>query len=521
MTEAVRVGTGSSQGAASPGGSVQPNAHAVRSWLDGAVEAANSDVFSVTMARLLSGWVVLVGALSFLTVPWLNDVNRGDLTTSMAWFYHALMLPAALLFVILCTRVFTIHSWVRYLVSHSALVAVFEGAGFLVLGYGTLHHISSLTSFGYWVIMPCTLELFAVTVTFVLDLAYAAFRPPAGETITARKAEIHWALFFSGVSVLTWVVFGIAAAADQVGLSWSFWAQAQKEPTSALVGNIITSHSHGMLPSFMAAIVFLAAETFGYSSLVGFRKQLARVGVGVMLGGIALYSGIYAVSALGTFSIPAWFPSGSGGANGLAMDDTMTGLVGIGALLVAATMVPELRGKLRRAAETVKQRFNPVRVGVYMTYLMASVSMFFYGYYIEMHETAFGAGAQPAARAVGDNIFTRTHLLLTFGSLPIIAVFLLAAELLADESTLSAALRRWMAGIVLVGMMLATLGMGAWIFTEPVHSKVYHLDNVWAALYIAGQALILLGALLELFVTHQGRRGVVVARAEDARMVVG
>ncbi len=521
MTEVVPVGAGPSQGEAGPDARAARNGHVGPGWLDGAMEAANLDAFSSTMARLLSGWVVFVGALSFLTVPWLNAVNGGDLTTSMVWFYHALMLPAALLFVILCTRVFTIHSWVRYLVSHSALVAVFEGAGFLVLGYGTLHHVSSLTSFGYWIIMPCTLELFAVTVVFVLDLAYAAFRPPAGETITARKAEIHWALFFSGVSVLTWVVFGIAAAADQVGLSWSFWAQAQKEPTSALVGNIITAHSHGMLPSFMAAIVFLAAETFGYSSLVGLRKQLARVGVGVMLAGIALYSGIYTVSALGTFVIPAWFPSGSGGANGLAMDDTMTGLVGVGALLVAATMLPELRGSLRRVAETARRRFNPVRVGVYMTYLMASVSMFFYGYYIEMHETTFGAGAQPAARAVGDNIFTRTHLLLTFGSLPIIAVFLLGAELLADDSRLSVALRQWMAGIVLAGMMLATMGMGAWIFTEPVHSKVYHLDNVWAALYITGQALILLGALAELFVTRQARRAVVGAPAETARVAVG
>ena len=78
-----------------------------------------------------------------------------------------------------------------------------------------------------------------------------------------------------------------------------------------------------------------------------------------------------------------------------------------------------------------------------------------------------------------------------------------------------------MAGIVLAGMMLATMGMGAWIFTEPVHSKVYHLDNVWAALYITGQALILLGALAELFVTRQPRRAVGVAPAETARVAVG
>jgi hypothetical protein len=48
------------------------------------------------MARLLSVWIVLIAALSFLTVPWLKSADGGDLTQSMAWFYHALMLPAAI-----------------------------------------------------------------------------------------------------------------------------------------------------------------------------------------------------------------------------------------------------------------------------------------------------------------------------------------------------------------------------------------------------------------------------------------
>jgi len=466
---------------------------------DHAVPGAKLDLFSTLMARLLSVWIVLVAALSFVTVPWLKSANNGDLTQSMTWFYHALMLPAALLFLILCTRVFVTHSWVRYLVSHSALVAIFEGLGFLILGYGTLHNVSSLTSFGFWIIMPCTIELFLVTIVFVIDLAYAAFRPPPGESISPQKAEIRWALFFSGVSVLTWVVFGLAAAASELGISWSFWAQAQSEPTSALVGNIITSHSHGMLPSFMGAIVFLAAEAFGYSRLAGARKQAARAGVGIMLGGIALYSGIYTVSAVGTFVIPAWFPSGPGGVNGIAMDDTMTGLVGVGALIIAAVMLPELRGSFRKAADVVKERFNPVRAGVYMTYLMAAVVMFLYGFWIEMNESKFGFATLPAARAVGDQVFTRTHLLLVFGSLPIIAVFLLAAELLGDTSGMGATLKRWMAGSVFAGMVVATLGMGVWVFSTTSHTKSWDVGNAGAVLYIIGQALILLGAAVELF----------------------
>ncbi len=260
-----------------------------------------------------------------------------------------------------------------------------------------------------------------------------------------------------------------------------------------------------MLPSFMAAIVFLAAEAFGYSSLRGARKQVARGGVGIMLGGIALYSGVYTVSAIGTFAIPAWFPSGPGGVNGIAMDDTMTGLVGVGALILAAVMLPEVRGSFRRAAVAVKERFNPVRAGVYMTYLMATVAMFLYGYYIEMNESKFGFNALPAAHAVGDQVFTRTHLLLVFCSLPIIAVFLLAAELLGDTSGIRAKLKRWMAGSVLTGMVVATSGMGIWVFSTPSHTTSWDVGNGGAVLYIVGQALILLGAAVELFTTRSVR----------------
>jgi hypothetical protein len=316
--------------------------------------------------------------------------------------------------------------------------------------------------------------------------------------------------FFTGVSVITWVVFGLAAAASQVGISWSFWAGWQHESTSTLMGNIITSHSHGMLPSFMAGIVILAAEAFGYSRLVGVRKQVARIGAGAMLGGIALYSGVYAVSGVGTFVIPAWFPSGAGGVNGIAMDDTMTGLVGLGALIVAAAMLPELRGSFLRLSGTAMRRFNPVRLGVYLTYLMATAAMFVYGYYIEVNESQFGFNTTLAAsRVIDDQIFTRSHLLFVFGSLPIIAVFLLAAELGGNVSKVGVALRGWMAGVIIAGMVVTLIGMGTWIFSTPGHQANWAPGSIGEILYIVGQALILVGAVIELFtppslVTEEG-----------------
>jgi len=461
--------------------------------------------FTTVMIRLLMAWIVLVAVLSFITVQWLTAGNGGDLTTAQVWFYHAMMLPSALLLLIISTRVFVLHNWVKYLVTHSALVAMFEGVGFLVLGYGTQHHVSSLVAFGYWIIMPATLELFGVTALFVVDLAWVASTralvPERRHVLSPRKAEITWAYVITGISVLTWVVLGIVAAANQVGISWSFWAGWQHESNSALMGNIITSHSHGMLPSFMAAIVLLAAEAFGYSKMTGVRAQAARAGVGVMLGGIALYSGIYAVSAMGTFVIPTWFPFGAGGANGLAMDDTFTGLMGVGALILAGAMLPELRGLFVRAASSAGHALrmvNPVRAGTYLTYLSAAAALYFYGYYIEFHETSFGFDAS-GRDVMKDQVFTRSHLLFAFGSLPIIAVFLLAVELTSTASARGLSVRKVMGLVTMAGMLITLTGMGIWVFAVPGHSANWGSGDAGEVIYAIGQGLIVIGAIVSLF----------------------
>lgn len=464
-----------------------------------------SSAFSSGMIKLLMAWIVFVAVLSFVTVPWLKASNGGDFSSSQIWFYHALMMPAAVLLLVVATRVFLLHAWVKYVVTHIAPVVIFEGVGELVLGYGAANHVASLTSFGYWVIMPCSLVLLGVTALFVIDIAWVAasvaFLPDRRAELPPRKAEITWALFLAGMSVITWIVFGLAAAANDVGISWNFWAGWQKESYSALIGNVVTAHSHGMLPSFMAVIVLLAAEAFGYSRMVGIRAQVARVGVGIMLAGIALYSGIYVVSALGTYVIPAWFPSGPGGVNGIAMDDTFTGLVGVGTLLLAAAMLPELRGLFGRAALRTGKAFkglDPLRVGVYLTYLMAAVAMYFYGYYIEMNESQFGAGAS-GPHMMGDQVFTRSHLLFVFGALPIVAVFLLAVELTSSSSDRAMALHRLMAGLMMGGMLVTLVGMGIWTFSVPGHSPSWGAGNAGEVIYVLGQALMLIGAMVSLF----------------------
>ncbi len=457
-----------------------------------------------TMIRILVAWIAAVMVLTFITVPWLRAGSGGDLSPAMIWFYHAIMIPSAILFLLLCLRIFPMHPWARYIVMGGALDALFSSTGLMVRGYGVLVHSASISAFGMWIILPSTFVLFPVTAIFMIGLAASTIIPQTRQVLSRQKIEITWALLLLGISALTWIVLGIVYAASEVGISWQFWAGWQKEPLATLLGNISTSHSHGMLPAFMGGIVILAAETFGYSKLVGTRKQIARGGVAIMLAGTALFSGIYLVSALGTYVIPAWFPFGPGAVNGLAMDDTMTGLVGVGALILAGAMLPELRNSLMSFGARVKQRYNPVRIAVYLTYLCAAAALYFYGYYIEFHESDFGFASAPAPRYANDQIFTRAHLLFVFGALPLMAVLLLAVEISGNASEISFRLRQWLSGSIISGMLITLTGMGIWVFSAPGHSATLGAGNAGEVLYVIGQCLMLIGVIIEVFVLRSG-----------------
>ena len=457
-----------------------------------------------TMIRILVAWIAAVMVLTFITVPWLRGGNNGDLSPAMIWFYHAIMIPSAILFLLLCLRIFPMHPWARYIVMGGALDALFSSTGLMVRGYGILVHSASISAFGMWIILPSTFVLFPVTAIFIIGLAASTVIPRTRQVLSRQKIEITWALLLFGISALTWIVLGIAYAASEVGISWQFWAGWQKEPLATLLGNISTSHSHGMLPAFMGGIVILAAETFGYSKLVGIRKQIARGGVAIMLAGTALFSGIYLVSALGTYVIPAWFPFGPGAVNGIAMDDTMTGLVGVGALILAGAMLPELHNSLARLGTRVKQRYNPVRIAVYLTYLCAAAALYFYGYYIELNESKFGFATPPAARYANDQIFSRAHLLFVFGALPLMAVLLLAVEISGNVSGIAFRLRQWLSGSIISGMLITLVGMGIWVFSAPGHSTTLGSGNAGEVIYITGQCLMLVGVIIEVFALRSG-----------------
>ena len=461
--------------------------------------------------RGLLAWIVVVALIGFFAAPFLTPGQAGDFSSALVDFYHAIMIPVAALFLILCTFVFRVPAWVRRWVVQAGVVgAGLDAVGSLVRAYGDVYHSAGFGA-GAWIQFPGTLIMVSVALVFLVGLALTAVRTPKHSAESSPL--MAWALFISGVSALIAVALGGIFAASEVGLSWAGWAHALHENTGGFLGNVVTSHSHDMLPAFMAGIVLLAAQAFGYTHLQGLRRRVAQWGIAILLIGVVLMTLAYVLSSLGTYNIPALWVSGPQGVNGIAEDDFLTGLVGWGSLILMVSLWSELRDRARVAAATVRSRINPVRLAVFLTWICAMVAMIVYGYYIELHEVVFGGGALPAPGAINDQIFTRAHLLYVFLSLPVLAVFLLAAELTADP--VRRRLTGWMAGVSIAGMLVSLVGLGWWTFATPGHAVSWALASGGHDVYVLGQALMLLAAVMQLFI---GSRAVPPAplRAESA-----
>ena len=86
------------------------------------------------------------------------------------------------------------------------------------------------------------------------------------------------------------------------------------------------------------------------------------------------------------------------------------------------------------------------------------------------------------------------------------AVFLVAAEIAGDTSRVGVTLRRWMSGLIVVGMVVTLVGMGVWVFSTPGHQANWAAGSAGEVLYIVGQALMLVGAVIELFTVRSANK---------------
>jgi hypothetical protein len=173
------------------------------------------------------------------------------------------------------------------------------------------------------------------------------------------------------------------------------FARLEGESLSALTANLIGSHSHDMVVAFMALAVSASVAFYTDRFPAARFPVLRRVGLGMALIGTAAFTVMYVVAGFTSWAIPALFTNGP---NGLAADDLVTGFAMTGGLIALAGAA------LSRAA-------RPAATVIAATWMWALTIglVVATGYWIEFHESHFGAGSPTAPGAASDAIFTWFH----------------------------------------------------------------------------------------------------------------
>jgi hypothetical protein len=188
---------------------------------------------------------------------------------------------------------------------------------------------------------------------------------------------------------------------------------------------------------------------------------------------------MYAAMGFTTWAPPTLFVSGSGGANGIAGDDIITGvLVMGGGLLVVAAMAFSQAGRV--ASTSVRS----VRLAAVWAWVLSFASVAVAGYWIEMHETVFGAGDSHASSAANDAVFTWLHQDFGLFLLPTVVLVMLAVERLVDYGRPG-----WIGWTMILGTTVAFAGGFIWVFLDPsLHGPGYAVSTV--GMLLVGGALL-------------------------------
>ena len=317
---------------------------------------------------------------------------------------------------------------------------------------------------------------------------------------------------------LLWVSIGSAFTAAMIGHIGGFimaFGGSFMTPYIHSIGlnsatfeaNAITSHSHEMIVAIMAGIVALFATKYGYNELKGLKKFIAKLGLEVALFGVVAMTAVYVVGGLTNYVIPTMFTFGPGAANGLAQDDLLTGIVGIGAFLVLIGM---LWSPVKSAAKNIEKGTDylmndPIGMAILLSWVFALVMIPVLGYSIELQENYFGmlGFITNAPGAISDINFMRFHQMFGFFLMPAMSTLLMGLDYfsyipknreLIGYSLIFGSLVMFIGGVGLIffntaswsvywyitilGMILFAFGVGTAIYTGMSVFQEENIDKV-------------------------------------------
>ncbi|MHB1439308.1 MAG: hypothetical protein ACYCSO_00195 [Cuniculiplasma sp.] len=414
------------------------------------------------MMVLLNVKYNLLSTLAFISIflvlsPFLPGVNwfhLGDFTLDMVNFYHTIMIPFVFLLLLYAAELLELGTTTRRIINFSTYPILFLTALGTIFFYPT-----STQTVDYALQAMRDLWMGILALLFFVGVTVLPFK-------NREKVKKIWGAY--ALIIVATVSAGIAAVMGMIYEYGTLFGYASlpifnNYVTSigglqVFLGNLITSHSHEMLPAVMGGIVALAVVSFGYERLPSFKRNVVNLGMVVAVFGTISFTYLYVISSFGTYVIPTIAPFGPGQMNGLALDDSQTGIVGLGAMIAIIGLYYVL---------SKKPIDRLVQLSELFTWVATMAVMFGVGYSMEFNEAYYGFGSPGTPPNGGpgyryDMAFTNGHLLFAFFMMPLLAGIILVIMHYIQENERE---RRIIVYFIGAGTIIGAFGLLTYVIT--------------------------------------------------------
>ncbi len=379
------------------------------------------EIFKFFLNEKYNFEAILIFITFFLIIspllPGVSWFKLGDFTFDMINFYHTVMIPFAFLLILYTTTILDLESFIKKTVNLSTypvlLLTLLVMVFFYPASTQTADYILQAIR-DFWMVV--------VALLFFISLIIFPFKEKEKfKSIWGAYILILFATFSAGLAAIMGMVYEYGSLYGYSSIPFFNGYVVKLGGLQTFLGNLITSHSHEMLPSVMGGIVALAVISFGYGKIKGWKRNIVNVGMLIAVFGTISMAYLYIISSFGTYAIPTIAPFGTGDMNGLALDDSQTGIVGAGALISIIGLYYALSSKRIKRLTQMAEIF---------TWVATMAVMIGIGYSMEFNETYYGFGSPGVPPTGGpgylyDMAFIDGHLLFAFFLMPVLAGILL------------------------------------------------------------------------------------------------
>ncbi len=384
-------------------------------------EVLTSIKFNVFLLILYIAAMLLISPI----IPGVVWFNLGDFTLTTVNYYHVLMIPIAFLLMLFVTIVLDFPSKIKKIFIYSNIPLLIINIIGLILYYPSSTQVADYFFQGLrdiWMII--------LAIILLINLLIYPFK-------NVEKFKKTWGAYLLLLfTVASATIAGFMGMIYEYGTLYGFsaipffnnmvnsWGGLQ-----TFLGNLLTSHSHEMLPAVMGGTVALFALYIKYENLDNVKRNFVNISFLISLIGTISMTVLYIISSFGTYSIPSIFTSGPYGMNGLALDDSQTGLIGIGAMLSLFALFYII------IEDNKKRIYNLLEIS---TWIFAVFVLIGFGYGIEFNESFFGFGNNGTAPNGGpgylfDQAYMNGHLVFAFFLMPLLAAIILAISYVLEK----------------------------------------------------------------------------------------